>query len=69
LIEINNEGVNDIARGGEPEARLICTTLPALVERGILSSAEYADVQSPFLDPSFSFITRTKFAAWGKHAS
>src|SRR5215813_15157631 len=69
LIEINNEGVNDIARGGEPEARLACMTLPAFVERGILSPAECTARQQIFQDPSFSFITRTKFAAWGKRAS
>src|SRR5439155_25607412 len=45
LTEINNEGVSHIVQGGEPEARLACTTLQAFVERGILSSAEYTDVQ------------------------
>jgi ubiquinone/menaquinone biosynthesis C-methylase UbiE len=69
LIEINNEGVNAIVRGGEAEARLACMSLQAFVERGLLSPAEYADIQSSYLDPSFSFITRTKFAAWGKRAN
>ena len=69
LIEISNEGGTDIARGGEAEARLICATRQAFVERGILSPAEYTEVEAPLLDPSFSFITRTKFAAWGKRAS
>ena len=69
LIEINNEGVNGIVRGGEAEARLACMSLQAFVERGIVSPAESTDAQHAFLDPSFSFITRTKFAAWGKRAS
>ena len=43
--------------------------LQALMERGILSQAEYTDLEPAFLDPSFSFITLTKFAAWGKRAS
>jgi ubiquinone/menaquinone biosynthesis C-methylase UbiE len=69
LTEIDNEGVSRIVRGGEAEARLMCMTLPAFVERGILSPAEYAEHQQVLLDPSFSFITRTTFAAWGKRAS
>jgi SAM-dependent methyltransferase len=69
LAEIDTEGVSRIVQGGEAEARLNCMTLQAFVERGILSQTEYADLQSAFLDPSFSFITRTIFAAWGKRAS
>jgi 2-polyprenyl-3-methyl-5-hydroxy-6-metoxy-1,4-benzoquinol methylase len=69
LTEIENEGVSRIVRGGEARARRDDMTLQAFVERGILSHAEYADLQSAFLDPSFSFITGTIFAAWGKRAS
>jgi ubiquinone/menaquinone biosynthesis C-methylase UbiE len=69
LTEIDNEGVSRIVQGGEAEARRNCMTLQAFVERGILSPAEYADLQSAFLDPSFSFITNTRFAAWGKRTS
>jgi ubiquinone/menaquinone biosynthesis C-methylase UbiE len=69
LTEIDNEGVRRIVRGGEAETRLSCATLQAFMERGILSQTEYAEVQVPFLDPSFSFITRTVYAAWGKRVS
>ncbi len=69
LTAIDNEGVSRIARGGEAEARMMCMTLQAWMERGILSAAEYTDLQSAFLDPSFSFIMRTTFAAWGKRVS
>jgi hypothetical protein len=69
LTEIDNEGVGRIARGGETEARMLCMTLQALVERDILSAAAYSDIQHALLDPSFSFITLTTFAAWGKRAS
>jgi hypothetical protein len=68
LTEIGNEGVSRIVRGGEAEARLNCATLQAFMERGILSQTEYADLQSAFFDPSFSFITRTIGVAWGKRA-
>jgi ubiquinone/menaquinone biosynthesis C-methylase UbiE len=69
LTEIDNEGMSRIARGGETEARMLCMTLQALVERGILSAAAYSDIHQALLDPSFSFITLTTFAAWGKRAS
>jgi ubiquinone/menaquinone biosynthesis C-methylase UbiE len=69
LTEIENEGVSHIVRGGEAEARLDCLNLQALMERGILSQAEYTDLEPAFLEPSFSFITWTKFAAWGKRTS
>ena len=48
---------------------MMCMTLQAWMERGILSAAEYTGLQSAFLDPGFSFIMRTTFAAWGKRAS
>jgi len=69
LTEIENEGVSRIVRGGEAEARLNCMTLQAAVERGTLSQAKYTALRQAFLDPSFSYITPTMFAAWGKRAS
>jgi ubiquinone/menaquinone biosynthesis C-methylase UbiE len=69
LTEIDNEGVSRIAQGGETEAKMLYMTLQALVERGILTAAAYSDLQQALLDPSFSFITLTTFAAWGKRAS
>jgi ubiquinone/menaquinone biosynthesis C-methylase UbiE len=69
LTEIDNEGVSRIARGGKTEAKVLGMTLQALVERGLLSAAAYSDLQQTLLDPRFSFITLTTFAAWGKRAS
>src|SRR5215475_11581825 len=69
LTEIDNEGVSRIARGGETEASMLGMTLQALVERGLLSTAVYSDLQQALRDPHFSFITLTTFAAWGKRAS
>ena len=69
LTEIENEGVSHIVQGGETEARLGYLTLQVFVERGILSPAEYAERQKVYSDPSFSFITGTRFAAWGKRVS
>jgi hypothetical protein len=41
------------------------------VQRGLLSETEYADhaeLQKVYSDPSFSYVTPTSFAAWGKRA-
>src|SRR5262249_33453896 len=56
LTEIESEGVSRIVQGGGAEARRNCMSLQAFVERGILSHTEYADLQSAFLAPRFSFI-------------
>jgi SAM-dependent methyltransferase len=69
LTEIGNAGENRIARGGEAEASNMSMALPAFVERGVLSPAECAAHQQILLDPSFSFVTWTTFAAWGKRAN
>jgi len=69
LNEIDNEGVQFIARGGELPAKQYSMSLLVLVARGIFSQAECADIQRACDDPSFSFITRSTFAAWGKRAS
>jgi len=50
LTEIENEGVSHIVRGGEARARLHCMTLQAFMERGILSQAEYAELQLHHVD-------------------
>jgi ubiquinone/menaquinone biosynthesis C-methylase UbiE len=68
LTDVCNEGVALITRGGELDARGWCMTLQAGTERGLLSQAEYAELQSVFSDPSFSYITLTSFAAWGKRS-
>jgi SAM-dependent methyltransferase len=69
LTAIESEGVSRIVRGGGVDARRNYMSLQVFMERGILSQTEYADLESAFLDPSFSFITETTFGAWGKRTS
>jgi SAM-dependent methyltransferase len=69
LADIGNEGRTMIARGGELHARMRCMALQAFVERGLLSQAEYAELERVYSDPSFSYIMPTMFAAWGRRAS
>jgi hypothetical protein len=57
--------VNHIVRGGEPEAQYARLRLQTLVERGALTPGEFGALERGYLDPSFSFITRTNFGAWG----
>jgi SAM-dependent methyltransferase len=66
LTEIETEGVNHIVRGGEPEAQYARLSLQAFVERGALEPGEFGALQRGYLDPSFRFITRTNFGAWGQ---
>jgi len=69
LTDVANEGVTLIARGGELDARIRCMSNQALLQRGLLSQTECAELQNALSDPSFSYITVTVFAAWGKRAS
>jgi hypothetical protein len=69
LTEVSNEGVVQVARGGELDARRICMSFQASLERGLVSQTESAEVQELYSDPSLSYITPTAFAAWGKRAS
>ena len=69
LTDIGNEGYTWIVHGGELDARTMCMTFQAGIERGLLSQAEYAELQKVFSDLSFSYVTLTHFAAWGKRAS
>jgi len=41
-------------------------SLLVLMANGILSQAECAELHRAYSDPSFSFVTRSTFAAWGK---
>jgi len=69
LTEVGNQGVAQIARGGELDARMRSMSLQVFIERGLLSPSEGAELQRVCNDPSFSYITTTAFAAWGKRAA
>jgi ubiquinone/menaquinone biosynthesis C-methylase UbiE len=69
LSEIDNEGVSRITRGGEAHARQQGLSLQVLMQRGILSQAEYAERQKAMSDPSFSYVVPPVFSGWGKRVS
>jgi SAM-dependent methyltransferase len=69
LTEVGNEGVARIARGGELDARMRSMSLQVFMDRGYLSQSECVELQRICGDPSFTYITATSFAAWGKRAA
>jgi len=69
LSAVDNEGVALIARGRELDPRRICMSIQDFMEHRLVSQAEGAELQKVYSDPSFSHITATYFAAWGKRSS
>jgi SAM-dependent methyltransferase len=69
LTDIGNEGRVLIARGGELDARRQGIDFQTLTQLGVMSQAEYTDLQKLYNGPSFSYVTLTAFAAWGKRPS
>jgi hypothetical protein len=55
-------------KGGEPASRGILMAFHAYMERGLLSEADFAELQKVYSDPSFSYVMQTGFTAWGKRA-
>ncbi|HEY2107129.1 MAG TPA: methyltransferase domain-containing protein [Candidatus Binataceae bacterium] len=68
LTEIGNEGVAHVARGGELDGRMQSVTFQTLIQLGHMSQAESVELQKVYNDPTFSYVTPTMFAAWGKRA-
>jgi hypothetical protein len=66
LSEIGNEGTVRLWRGGEAEAKEHHLSLPALVRAGVCSDQEAQHIGQALIDPSFTFVRHTVFAAWGR---
>jgi len=68
---VDGEGVVVIGRGGDhPAGRLQRLTLELpvtrlVVAKGVLTSEQYALLESLYEDPTFSFVGLTLFGAWG----
>jgi ubiquinone/menaquinone biosynthesis C-methylase UbiE len=69
LTDVGNEGVARISQGGELDARMRSMSLQVFMERGLVSQTECVELQRVCNDPSFSYITATAFASWGKRAA
>ncbi len=70
FIDISNEGITGISRGGDPDTQFQLMTLqlsgPPLVGAGILTQQDVDLLRQLFADPSFYYVGNTFFGAWGK---
>jgi 2-polyprenyl-3-methyl-5-hydroxy-6-metoxy-1,4-benzoquinol methylase len=73
FIDIGQDQTTGVYWGAGPGARFsqMSTELlrAPLIEGGVLSNGDFDALQSDFRDPSFSFVGRTLFAAWGRSAA
>jgi SAM-dependent methyltransferase len=72
LREVDHEEATLIGRGGDPSARN-CQMSSQIhrgpfVAAGVLTEADFNELDRAFDDPSFSFIPLTVFGAWGRRA-
>jgi SAM-dependent methyltransferase len=68
--DIGHEGVTLTARGGDPMARFVQMTYKLVKDRmvaaGVLTEAEFDQLQGAYDDPSFWFVSFTLCGAWGR---
>jgi SAM-dependent methyltransferase len=68
--DIGHEGVTLIGRGGDPLARFLRMTDTLLRDRmvaaGVLTAADFDELERAYDDPSFWFVGFTLFGAWGR---
>lgn len=73
FLDLGNEGIVRIIRGGEPAARFLLMSAQLvfrpMVAAGLFTEEQYAHAERLLQDPSFYFIGPTIFGAWGRHAS
>jgi hypothetical protein len=67
--ELEHDGVTLVGRGGEPIARFFQMTDALLRDRlvaaGVLTEADFDELDRAYDDPSFWFVGGTVFGAWG----
>jgi ubiquinone/menaquinone biosynthesis C-methylase UbiE len=68
--DVDQEGLTRINRGGEPYARFTAMTLQAaakpMIAGGLLTQEQHDSVQRLLMDPAFTYLGLTLFAAWGR---
>jgi len=73
FIMIENEGITEINRGGDPITQFQLMNLqlagPPLVAAGILTQEDVELLQELFVDPSFYYVGHVFFGVWGKRPS
>lgn len=70
LIEMGNEGVARVFHGGEPFSTMWMQTWRridnALIDRGMLTPSEAADMCRPYGDPTFTYRAQLMQSVWGR---
>ncbi len=70
LVEVQNEGSTNIARGGDPASRnwmSVCDRLDGYLQtQRVLNKDEVAASRSAFEDPTFHYRSGLVFAVWGR---
>jgi len=70
FIDIDNEGITGISRGGDPDTQFQLMTLqlagPPLVAAGVLTEQDVELLRKLFADRSFYYVGSTFFGAWGR---
>ena len=68
--DLGHEGVTLTGRGGDPMARFVQMTDKLLrgriVAAGVLTEADFDELERAYDDPSFWFVGFTIFGAWGR---
>lgn len=70
FVDVDNEGMVKIVRGGDPLARLLLSSweimAPRLISTGLLTEQAWARLKAAMEDSSFYFLSGASFAAWGR---
>jgi SAM-dependent methyltransferase len=70
FVDLEQEGVTGVYRGGEGEARILAMTAQAagkpMVAAGLITQEQYESIQHQYMDPNSQIIGATFFASWGR---
>ena len=70
LVEVQNEGVTGIARGGDPESSNWLSVWERLgsylVDQNVVDQTDLVDTKRALADPTFRYVNGVVFAAWGQ---
>jgi SAM-dependent methyltransferase len=70
FVEVGNEGVAHVVRGGEPLPRLLAQSFqeldPQLVTAGLVTDSQAADARRAFADPTFLFRGLLVQSVWAR---
>lgn len=70
FIDIGNEGITGISRGGDPLTQFQLMNLqlagPPLIAAGVLTEKDIEMLEHRFADPSFYYVDGVFFGVWGR---